>query len=70
MPRFALLLVGVGLFAILATVLLVLGDATLPGRVSLLAAAGLAGFGGLALVVGLWMLEPRGQRVGGGSQIN
>ncbi|NKE45887.1 hypothetical protein HB662_13935 [Roseomonas frigidaquae] len=61
MPRFALLLVGIGLVAILATVTLVLGDATLPGRVPLIAAAGLAGFGGLSLVVGLWLLEPTGR---------
>jgi hypothetical protein len=58
MPRFALLLVGLGLVAILATVVLVLGDATLPGRVPLMAAAWLAGLGGLSLVVGLWLLEP------------
>ncbi len=67
MPRFALLLVGLGLVAILATVVLVLGDATLPGRVPLMAAAWLAGFGGLSLVVGLWLLEPsaRGQPFSG-----
>jgi hypothetical protein len=60
MPRFALLLVGLGLLAILLTVALIIGDATLPGRLPLLAAAGLAGFGGLSLVVGLWLLEPGG----------
>ncbi len=62
MPRFALLLVGLGLAAILGTVTLVLGDATLPGRVPLVAAACLAGFGGLSLVVGLWLLEPASER--------
>jgi hypothetical protein len=60
MPRFALLLVGLGLLAILLTVGLVVGDATLPGRLPLLGAAGLAAFGGLSLVVGLWLLEPAG----------
>jgi hypothetical protein len=59
MPRTALGLVVVGLLAILLTVLLVMGDATLPGRVPPLAAALLAGLGGLALVGGLWLLEPR-----------
>jgi hypothetical protein len=59
MPRFALGLVVVGLSAILLTVLLVLGEATLPGRVPPLAAAALAGLGGVALVGGLWLLEPR-----------
>jgi hypothetical protein len=60
MPRTALGLVVVGLLAILLTVLLVMGDATLPGRVPPLAAALLAGLGGVALVGGLWLLEPRG----------
>jgi hypothetical protein len=59
MPRTALGLVVVGLLAILLTVLLVMGDATLPGRVPPLAAALLAGLGGAALVGGLWLLEPR-----------
>ena len=59
MPRFALGLVVVGLLAILLTVLLVMGDATLPGRVPPLAAAILAGLGGVLLVGGLWLLEPR-----------
>jgi hypothetical protein len=59
MPRFALLLVAFGLLAILFTVVLVMGDATLPGRVPPLAAAMLAGSGGLALVGGLCLIEPR-----------
>lgn len=59
MPRFALGLVVVGLLSILFTVLLVMGDATLPGRVPPLAAAILAGLGGVLLVGGLWLLEPR-----------
>ena len=62
MIRFALLLVMLGLAAILGTVMLVLGDATLPGRVPLAAAAGLAAFGGVSLVVGLWLLEPASAR--------
>jgi len=60
MHRIALGLVVLGLLAILLTVVLVMGDATLPGRVPPMAAALLAGFGGLALVGGLWLLEPRG----------
>ncbi len=59
MPRFALLLVLFGLMAVLLTVLLVMGDATLPGRVPMLAAALLAGLGGVSLVGGLFLLEPR-----------
>lgn len=59
MPRIALGLVVVGLVSILLTVLLVMGDATLPGGVPPFAAAVLAGLGGLALVCGLWLLEPR-----------
>ena len=59
MPRTALGLVVVGLLSILLTVLLVMGEATLPGRVPPLAAAMLAGLGGVALVGGLWLLEPR-----------
>jgi hypothetical protein len=62
MPRFALLLVVLGLVAILSTVVLVLGDATLPGRVPLMTAAILAGFGGASLVIGLWLLEPSSRR--------
>jgi hypothetical protein len=57
MPRFALALVVLGLMAILLTVLLVLGDATLPGRVPPFFAAALAGLGGFSLVAGLWMLD-------------
>jgi len=57
MPRFALSLVVLGLMAILLTVLLVLGDATLPGRVPPFFAAVLAGLGGVSLVAGLWKLD-------------
>ena len=62
MPRLALASVLLGLTAILATVVLVLGDASLPGRVPPLLVAGLAGVGGLLLVVGLWRLEPGARR--------
>ena len=62
MPRLALMFVTFGLLAILLTVVLVLGDATLPGRVPPLAAALLAGLGGLSLVGGLFLIEPRGDR--------
>jgi hypothetical protein len=58
MPRLALASVCFGLAAILVTVLIVLGDATLPGRVPPLMVAGLAGLGGLLLVLGLWRLDP------------
>lgn len=59
MPRIALGLVVVGLLAILLTLALVLGEATLPGRVPPVAAALLAGFGGLSLVGGLFLIEPK-----------
>jgi hypothetical protein len=62
MLRFGFLLVGLGLAAILLTILLVLGEATLPGRLPPMAAALLAGGGGLSLVAGLFLLEPRGER--------
>ena len=62
MPRIALGLCVTGLLSILLTVVLVMGDATLPGRMPPFAAAALAGLGGLALVGGLWLLEPRGRQ--------
>ena len=58
MPRTALGLVVVGLVSVLLTVLLVMGEATLPGRVPPFAAAVLAALGGILLVGGLWLLEP------------
>ena len=58
MPRLAFLLLASGLLAILFTLVLVLGEAMLPGRVPPFFAAGLAGGGGLALVAGLIMIEP------------
>lgn len=65
MHRIALGFVVLGLLAILLTVVLVMGEATLPGRVPPMAAALLAGFGGVSLVGGLWLLEP-GSRGGSG----
>ena len=62
MPRTALGLVVVGLLSILVTLALVMGEATLPGRVPPMAAAMLAGLGGMSLVGGLWLLEPRDSR--------
>jgi hypothetical protein len=62
MPRLALFSVFLGLLAILATVVLVLGDANLTGRVPPLLTAGLAGLGGLLLVLGLWRIEPNAGR--------
>jgi hypothetical protein len=61
MPRLALALVLLGLTAILLTVVLVVGDATLPGRVPPFAAAALAALGGAALVGGLFLIEPGGR---------
>ena len=62
MPRIALASIILGLSAILSTVILVLGDASLAGRVPPLLLAGLAGIGGLLLVTGLWRLEPGARR--------
>jgi hypothetical protein len=59
MPRFALGLVVVGLLSILLTVTLVMGDAVIPGRLPPLAAALLAAVGGMSLVGGLCLIEPR-----------
>jgi len=62
MPRLALASIFLGLLAILATVVLVIGDANLSGRVPPLVTAGLAGLGGLLLVLGLWRIEPAASR--------
>ena len=62
MPRIALSFVLLGLLAILLTVVLVMGAATLPGRLPPMVAAMLAGLGGGSLVLGLWLLEPADTR--------
>jgi hypothetical protein len=61
MPRTAIGLVAAGLLAILLTVFMVMGDATLPGGVPPVVVAVLAALGGLALVFGVWLIEPRGR---------
>lgn len=60
-------LIAAGLLSTIALVLLLLGDAALPGRISLTAASILALGGGALLLGGLLMLEgrhpgPRDQR--------
>ena len=59
MSRIALGLVVTGLLMNMLLVLLLLGDAVLPMRLSLTAAAALAVVGGGALVGGLALIEPR-----------
>jgi len=51
-----------GLLAILLTVVLVMGDATMPARVPPMAVALLAGLGGVSLVGGLFLVEPASRR--------
>ena len=58
MPRLALFFLFSGLAAILLTLLMVVGDAMLPGRVPPFAAAVLAALGGASLVGGLFLVEP------------
>jgi len=59
MPRFALGLVAAGLILNLLLVVLILGDAFGPGRLSHGIAAGMAVLGGALLLGGLALLEPR-----------
>lgn len=59
MSRIALGLVVSGLLMNMLLVVLLLGDAMLPMRLSLTAAAALAVVGGGALVAGLALIEPR-----------
>ena len=59
MPRLALGLAGSGLLLNLGLVLLVLGEGVALGRPSNGFAAILAAAGGLLLVLGLFLLEPR-----------
>jgi hypothetical protein len=62
MPRTALGLIIAGLVAVVCTLTLVLGEATLPGRLPPQAAAMLAAAGGAFLTLGLWLLEDRGRQ--------
>lgn len=59
MPFIPLSLIGAGLLGNLLLVLLLLGDATAPGRLPLAVAAMLALGGGALMLIGLVMLEPR-----------
>lgn len=59
MPFIPLAMIGAGLTGNLVLVLLLLGDATAPGRMSLAAAALLAIGGGVLMLGGLMLLEPR-----------
>ncbi|BDG71290.1 hypothetical protein [Roseomonas fluvialis] len=68
MPVIPITLITTGLFGNLLLVVLLLGDATAPGRVPLLVAAVLALGGGALMLAGLMMLEPRrrpGDALGG-----
>jgi len=62
MPFIPLTLIGTGFLGNLLLVVLLLGDATAPGRLSLTAAAVLALGGGALIVVGLMLMEPRRDR--------
>jgi hypothetical protein len=62
MPFIPLSLIGAGLLGNLLLVLLLLGDATAPGRMPLVVAAALALGGGAMMLAGLLMLEPRRRR--------
>jgi hypothetical protein len=68
MPRFALGLVAAGLILNLLLVVVILGDVVGPGRLSHGFAAAVAGLGGLFLLVGLALIEPRGAGPGRRSQ--
>jgi hypothetical protein len=62
MPVIPITLITTGLLGNLLLVVLLLGDATAPGRVPLVAAAVLALGGGALMLGGLMMLEPRRRR--------
>jgi len=62
MPLFPLTLIGSGFLSNLLLVVLLLGDATAPGRISLAAAAVLALGGGALILGGLMLMEPRRDR--------
>ncbi len=59
MHRLAYTLFGCALALLLCLAALLLGDAFAPARLSLLLACVMAGGAGLALFLGLWLLEPR-----------
>lgn len=59
MPVIPITLITIGLLGNLLLVVLLLGDATAPGRVPLVVAAALAIGGGALMLGGLRMLEPR-----------
>lgn len=59
MPVIPIALIAAGLLGNLLLVVLLLGDATAPGRIPLAAAAALAIGGGALMLAGLRMLEPR-----------
>lgn len=62
MPVLPIAMIATGLLGNLLLVVLLLGDATAPGRVPLLVAAVLALGGGALMLGGLMMLEPRRRR--------
>lgn len=59
MPVLPIAMIATGLLSTLLLVVLLLGDATAPGRVPLVVAAALAIGGGALMLGGLRMLEPR-----------
>ena len=59
MPVIPIALIATGLLGNLLLVVLLLGDATAPGRIPLAAAAALAIGGGALMLGGLRLLEPR-----------
>ena len=59
MPVIPITLIATGLLGNLLLVVLLLGDATAPGRVPLVVAAVLAIGGGALMLGGLRLLEPR-----------
>lgn len=62
MPVIPITLITAGFLGNLLLIVLLLGDATAPGRVPLLAAAVLALGGAALMLVGLMMLEPKRRR--------
>ncbi len=62
MPVIPITLITAGFLGNLLLIVLLLGDATAPGRVPLLVAAVLALGGAALMLAGLMMLEPRRRR--------